>query len=238
MSKQDDEIREMVNESMELETPESLELAEFKGKAEVFDKALENNVWGYSRLGIEAKNKAMQMLSTKTGMYAKIPLYCKGEACPYAATCMMLKYGMAREEELCVVETAEIELRAAAYAMDFDLETSSFTDKAIVSEIINLDIMMERCKALMAAEGSPVIDVVMSVTEDGEPIMGPQVSKAVEAYEKFSNRKEKLYKMMLATRNDKKVDTVEQDNLMSILNKALVQQENNEFVIEERPDGV
>ena len=98
--------------------------------------------------------------------------------------------------------------------------------------------MMERCKALMAAEGSPVIDVVMSVTEDGEPIMGPQVSKAVEAYEKFSNRKEKLYKMMLATRSDKKVDTVEQDNLMSILNKALVQQENNGFIIEERPDGV
>ena len=34
----------------------------------------------------------MTMLSTKTGMYARIPLVCKANSCPYAEKCQLLNY--------------------------------------------------------------------------------------------------------------------------------------------------
>lgn len=53
-----------------------------------------SNIWGHSTLGLEAKKAAMSMLSTKNGMYARIPLVCKANSCPYADSCMLLKYDL------------------------------------------------------------------------------------------------------------------------------------------------
>ena len=52
--------------------PENIEDEAVANRKE-FEKNL-SNMWGYSKTGIEAKKAAMAMLSTKTGMYAKIPL--------------------------------------------------------------------------------------------------------------------------------------------------------------------
>lgn len=80
------------------------------------------NMWGHSSLGLEAKKAAMSMLSTKNGMYARIPLLCKANGCPYADSCMLLKYDLAPLGEPCPKETAEIELRYSAYDTDFELD--------------------------------------------------------------------------------------------------------------------
>ena len=105
---------------------------------ENFEKNLQN-MWGYSDVGMEAKKAAMTMLSTKTGMYARIPLVCKAEGCPYADTCSLLKYNLAPLAEPCPIETAQIEMRYAGYEQDFDLSNSNttFTDKNLVLTLIN-----------------------------------------------------------------------------------------------------
>jgi hypothetical protein len=162
------------------------------------------NLWGHSDVGLQAKRAAMTMLSTKTGMYAKIPLLCKADSCPYSDNCPLLPYDLAPHGEYCPVETAQIELRAISYSQEFDLENASFTDKNLVNEIISLDIMLERCKALMAKEGTPVVEIVAGMTERGEEIKQPAVSKAWEAYEKMSKKRNEDYQLMMATRKDKK----------------------------------
>ena len=110
------------------------------------------NMWGHSALGLEAKKAAMSMLSTKNGMYARIPLMCKANGCPYADSCMLLKYDLAPLGEPCPKETAEIELRYSAYDADFELDEASFTDRNLVSELINYDIMLDRLRALLVKE--------------------------------------------------------------------------------------
>lgn len=195
-----------------------------------------SNVWGHSSLGLEAKKAAMTMLSTKHGMYAKIPLVCKAESCPYSEQCLVLKYDLAPIGEPCPVETAEIEARYAGYSLDFDIEGASFTDRTLVSEIINLDIMIERCKSLMSKEGVPVVDVVAGIDESGNVLMRPEVSKAVDAYEKFTKKRNELYQLMQATRKDKKVDTTEDIGLQTIIANAIDAEQNGGFVIDERPE--
>ena len=193
-----------------------------------------SNVWGHSSLGMEAKSAAMSMLSTKTGLYAKVPITCKADGCPYEKTCALLPYGLAPLGEKCPWETALIETRYAGYMQDYDLDTASFTDSTIVSELINIDIMLERTKSLMSAEETPITDVVAGMTESGEQFTRPEISKAYEIYERNLNRKERLLDMMMGTRKSKKGDKEQNISVMDLLHGAIDQ---TEFVIEEKPDN-
>ena len=158
-------------------------------------KLLENNlsnIWGHSTLGVEAKKAAMSMLSTKNGMYARIPLICKADNCPYADRCLLLKYGLTPKGEPCPKETAEIELRYKAYDEDFGLDNASFTDRNLVSELINYDIMLDRLRTLLSKEEVLVVDVVTGISEQGEEYTHPEVSKTWEAYERVEKRLDEM----------------------------------------------
>lgn len=199
---------------------------------ENFEKNL-SNVWGYSVTGLEAKKAAMSMLSTKTGMYARIPLICKADNCPYSESCALLPYNLAPFGEPCPVETATIELRYAGYEGDFNLDASSFTDKTLISDLINHDVMLERCKALLNKEGVLVQEVFAGVTEQGEVFTRPEVSKHWEAYERIQKKRNDIYELMLATRKNKKGETQETDSLTKMVAEMVAN--NNEFVVEQRP---
>lgn len=199
---------------------------------ENFERNL-SNAWGYSNVGIEAKRAAMSMLATKTGMYARIPLVCKAESCPYSESCSLLPYNLAPIGEPCPIETAQIEIRYAGYEKDFNLDTASFTDKNLVAELINHDIMLERCKALITKEGVLVTDVVAGVSEQGEEFYRPEVSKHWEAYERVQKKRNEIYNLMMATRKDNKdKEGTGEDSLT----KAMADMFATDFVVEERPE--
>lgn len=219
---------EVRNEIEEVQNREALE-ARQRFEANI------GNVWGHSGLGLEAKKAAMAMLSTKTGLYAKVPITCKAETCPYSNTCALLPYGLAPFGEKCPWETALIETRYAGYMQDYDLDESSFTDSTIVSELINIDIMLERTKALISEEQTPITEVVAGMTESGEQFTRPEVSKAYEIYERNLNRKERLLDMMLGTRKSRKGQEGQSESIHDILSSAL---NTTEFIIEEKPDNI
>lgn len=193
------------------------------------------NIWGHSAVGIQAKQAAMTMLSTKSGLYAKIPITCKTDSCPYASSCALLPYGLAPLGEKCPWETAMIETRYAAYLEDYNLDESSFTDKTLISELINIDIMLERSKALLSAEQVPITEVVAGMTESGEEFTRPEISKAYEIYERNLNRKDKILESMLGTRRSRKGQSEEATSISDLLADAI---NGTDFVIEERPDDL
>lgn len=194
-----------------------------------------SNIWGHSSLGMEATKAAMTMLSTKTGLYAKIPITCKAETCPYASSCNLLPYGLAPFGEKCAMEIAMIQTRYLGYMEDYDLDSSSFTDNTIVGEIVNLDIMLERAKALMSSEQVPITQVIAGMTESGEQYTRPEVSKAYEIYERTLNKKEKLLESLLGTRKSRKGTQEQASSIQDILSEAL---ETTDFVVEEKPDYI
>lgn len=219
---------EIRNELEEQERNEALALREN------FEANIKN-VWGHSELGVQAKSAAMSMLSTKTGLYAKVPITCKADGCPYESSCALLPYGLAPLGEKCPWETALIETRYAGYMKDYDLDAASFTDSTLISELINIDVMLERTKALMSIEDTPITEVIAGMTESGEQYTRPEVSKAYEIYERNLNRKEKILDMMMGTRKAKKGVVQEESSVLDILKGAI---NTTEFVIEERPDNI
>lgn len=201
---------------------------------ENFEKNL-SNVWGYTQKGLEAKKAAMSMLATKTGMYARVPLTCKADNCPYAEKCSLLPYDLAPYGEPCPIETAQIELRYAGYEKDFGIDESSFTDRTLISDLINHDIMLERCKALLSAEGILVQEVFAGVTEQGDVYTRPEVSKHWEAYERIQKKRNDIYDLMMATRKNKKgQDGNEMDSITKMV-ADLVSSSKNDFIVEETP---
>lgn len=195
------------------------------------------NVWGHSSLGLEAKKAAMAMLSTKNGMYARIPLMCKANGCPYADSCMLLKYDLAPLGEPCPKETAEIELRYSAYDADFDLDKASFTDRNLISELINYDIMLDRLRALLVKEEVLVVDIVAGIGENGEEFTQPTVSKTWEAYERVEKKRNNIYDLMLATRKSNKSNKDDGANksLTQIVSEVM---SATDFVIDVKPDHI
>ena len=225
-----------------MEIKEELELAnqdlvlseeqEAIAKREAFEVNIKN-IWGYTPLGLEAKKAAMSMLSTKTGLYAKVPISCKADTCPYAVTCVLLEAGLAPRGQKCPMETAMIETRYAGYESDFGLDSSSYTDNTLVADLINLDITIERCKALLAAAQTPIEEVVAAVGENGEAYTKPEISKAWEVFERASNRRDKILDTMMATRKSQKGMVQEQSGITDMLSQVYEQ----EFIIEEKPEG-
>ena len=162
------------------------------------------SVWNLSHRGNQGVKLAMAGLSMTNGMYSRVPLVCKGNECPYADQCPLLPYDEIEEGGYCAWEIAQIEYRANRYAQDIDYDSASFTDKTLMGELIMLDVMLERCKALLAKDGTPVIDMAIGVDQDGNEVRQPAVSKAWEAYEKVSKKRDATYQLLMLTRKDKK----------------------------------
>lgn len=164
---------------------------------------LDKNPWGLSPKALTAKQVAMRALSTKTGIYANVPIICKGDACPYAESCKLLPYDLAPEGEYCPMEIARLEQLAMGYYNDFELDEMSMTDRSLVDEVVFFDIILERCRAILAKEGTPVIDMLIGISEQGEEIRQPNVSRAWEVYEKVTKRKDQKLQLLAQTRNIK-----------------------------------
>ena len=107
-----------ISDDLELDTMSEEEKAlEAKNKRIAFQEmmARTGNPWGYSEGALESKKTAMTMLSTKTGLYTRIPIICKGCNCPYGATCGLLEFGLDVLGERCPLETTMIEQKLANY---------------------------------------------------------------------------------------------------------------------------
>lgn len=198
---------------------ENTDIAEIETNKELFESSL-NNLWNYSDLGQAAQKAAMTMLSTKTGMYANIPLYCKGDGCPYAQSCRMLAFNLAPIGEPCVIETAKIQIAYEGYRRDFDLDNASYTDLNLVKELINYDIKLDRCDNGLNKSGELVEEVFAGVSQQGEEFTKPEINKYVDVHDKLARRRNEIYNLLQATRKDKKgqIDTRnELDEIMSII---------------------
>ena len=212
------------------------EAEELQNKLELF-KESQANPWGYSPKGQVAKSAAMAMLSTKSGLYARIPITCKGHGCPYSETCELLKVGLEPIGEKCAIETELIDRAFEGYKYDFGLDdNANYTDLNIIKNIITCDVMLERAQALMAQEGTAISETYAGSNEKtGEDFYNKDISKALELYERHEKQRSRLYDMMLATRKSKAQAKQTNESSVSDMMMAAL---DMEIEYEEKPDYI
>ena len=125
-----------------------------------------------------------------------------------------------------------------AYDKDFHFDECTATDMLAIHELIQLDIMIDRCNMLIAQELTPVIEVNIGISpQTGDAITQPAISKYYDAYEKMSKRRSMLVDELNASRKAKKsepkdMSKQELDFLKNIAADASF------FDIEQRPDDI
>lgn len=205
-------------------------------KRQAFEAMMDQvgNPWGYSEGALESKKAAMTMLSTKTGLYSRIPIVCKGCNCPYGATCGLLEFGLDPVGERCVLETTMIEQKLANYTEEFDLDESSYTDWTMVKELINAEIMIERCLALMSQEACAITEEFIGTSEaTGTDYFRKEISKTQELYERNLKIKERILDTMMATRKAKsKIKGQDESAEKSIFDNIF----DMDFIEDEKPE--
>ena len=162
--------------------------------------------WNLSDKGREAIQLAVGMAQTKHGLYASIPMLCKAEECPYAAVCPLVEMDKAPKGERCPMEIAMILKKYEEYSEEFRIDESNVVDMGLVKDLIDYDIQLFRAENKIAVQGDFVEDVVVTVTEGGEAITAPQLSKATEYKDKIMTKRFKILELMNSTRKDKAGD--------------------------------
>jgi hypothetical protein len=125
--------------------------------------------------------------------------------------------------EPCIIEVTKIENLIVSYSNDFKLDTCSTSDKVFLQELIQIDLLMDRCQNLMAQDVTPLQEVAMGVSEDGEVYTQPVVSRYLDVWERMSKRRQSILNDMLATRKSKlgaKQDPRNDDDILTTIIEA------------------
>jgi predicted house-cleaning noncanonical NTP pyrophosphatase (MazG superfamily) len=164
------------------------------------------SAWGVSPKLSEGITRMLSMQSVKHGMYASIPIVCRGSECPYAEVCPLLQMQLAPVGERCPIEIALILKGFDDYSTEFNIDQSNIVDMTIVKDLIDLDVQINRANNILAIDGSFMQDIVVTITENGDQITNPAIHKASEYKDKLLKKKHEMLTLMNSTRKDKASD--------------------------------
>ena len=79
------------------------------------------SVWSQNNQNLDNVRKARQLVNTKHGMFASVPIICKGRACPYFQTCWIPESDL-QVGERCPIEIATILERFEKYCEELNID--------------------------------------------------------------------------------------------------------------------
>lgn len=209
--KEDDSGDESNDKSNDLNLPTGRDDFEKQAVEEMKEAAEENNValsnpFKISDEGRRAIAMATSLRRMKHGIYAQIPIICHGDECPYSEVCTLHQLDKDPKKEQCPIEIAMMEDLIEKYFTELEIKEKDIIDASMVRNLISLDIQLMRANKKAAVKSDVVENVAIGVSEDGNPIYQPQISKAYEVQDILLRRRQKILKMLNATREAKSKD--------------------------------
>lgn len=170
------------------------------------DQTVFPSAWKLSEQGIAAIKHGVAMNKTTHGLYASVPMICKGAECQYAEVCPMLQQGYDPSGERCPLEISLILTKFEDYKKKFMInenDPDDYVDLTLIKDLIDYDVQVMRAENKMAIDGDFVEDNVVGIGDGGDPIIQKQISKAAEYKDKIMVKKHRVLELMNSTRKDK-----------------------------------
>lgn len=162
------------------------------------------NPWKLSKKGKQAVSQGVAMFQTGFGLYAAIPLLCKGEECPYALLFPELHEAGVEDGERCPVEVSFIMSKYQQYIKELDIEEEDAVDMSLLRDLIDFDVQILRADNRIAVEGGFTEDQIVAIDEKtGSPVYREEITATANYKDKVQVKRNKTLELLNSTRKDK-----------------------------------
>lgn len=181
--------------------------------------------WGQSATNMDEVRKHRQSFNLKHGMFANVPMVCKGADCPMSEVCTVAMQNRPIGQR-CPIEIAAIIDRYDKYCEQLGLGPEDYFDLSQVKDLVDIEVKLLRANGQLAISGNFIEQVVTGIDDQGNAHLRPELHKATEYEEKLLSRKSKILADLNATRKANKSDTSVDDpssfaaSLMNRMKKA------------------
>ena len=121
-------------------------------------------MWGISPAVIKEIGNMNRVYSSKHGMFASVPIICKGPDCAYKDVCMVSQ-AQRIVGQRCPMEIAAILSRYEQWCMHFEIDTSNdvinpkdLVDATLIKDLVNIEVQILRAENKIALNGDFMSD--------------------------------------------------------------------------------
>lgn len=169
-------------------------------------------MWGISPAVIKEIGNMNRVYSSKHGMFASVPIICKGPDCAYKDVCMVSQ-AQRIVGQRCPMEIAAILSRYEQWCMHFEINASNdvidakdLVDATLIKDLVNIEVQILRAENKIALNGDFMADTLLDIDKKCQPYFGKIVAPETEFLMTLQDRKIKILNQLNATRKDKAAD--------------------------------
>lgn len=168
------------------------------------------NIWRLPAKHIAQVKDTVEITNAKHGLFANVPIICKGEGCPYLGTCTVSIVDLPIGYR-CPIEIGAIMARFERYCEEFEVTEADAVDLGQIKQLVDIEIMIMRCDSKMAVSADFIEESLKDVTKTGVPIYEKVVTQANQFKMTLLERHGRLLKDLAATRSSKKETKTDND---------------------------
>lgn len=169
-------------------------------------------MWGIDPAVIKEIANMNRVYASKHGMFASVPIICRGVDCAYKDTCMVSQ-SQRTVGQRCPMEIAAILSRYEQWCTHFEIDTSNdiidskdLVDATLIKDLVNIEVQILRAENKIALNGDFMADTLLDIDKKCQPYFGKIVAPEVEFLMTLQDKKIKILNQLNATRKDKAAD--------------------------------
>lgn len=167
------------------------------------------SVWGINNADAMLIEAEAEKFELKHGMFASVPLICRGKKCPYSETCRIPE-SVRVVNDRCHIEIGAILSRFDSWCRHFDIDTSGskiddkdLVDVMLIRDLIDIEIQIIRAENKLAITGDFIGKELAEVDKQGNPWYNQTVTPEAEYKLTLLDKRQKILNQLNATRKDK-----------------------------------
>jgi len=169
-------------------------------------------MWGLTPTKTKQVSNISKVYFTKHGMFASIPILCRGVNCAYKDVCMV-DPSERTVGSRCPMEIAALITRFNQWCQHFNIniegetiESKDLVDATLIKDLVNIEIQILRAENKIALSGDFMGETLVEVDKKCNAYYGTVITPESEFLMTLQDKKMKILNQLNATRKDKAAD--------------------------------
>ena len=169
-------------------------------------------MWGLTPTKTKQVSNISKVYFTKHGMFASIPILCRGVDCAYKDVCMVDPSERTIGSR-CPMEIAALITRFNQWCQHFNInidgeaiESKDLVDATLIKDLVNIEIQILRAENKIALSGDFMGETLIEVDKKCNAYYGSIITPESEFLMTLQDKKMKILNQLNATRKDKAAD--------------------------------